>query len=109
MTILNVIKRSRLEGALRIEAEFYKPEDLAMLAKLRSLGSRELAYYCAFIKKGVFDLPPSNYTNDGVPLIRTSEIKSIIADLSSVVRIKHQPIKTMQRPNLNQEISSLPK
>ena len=87
MAIFNVINFTQLEGALRMEAEFYKPDDLIMLNKLRSLGSKELGNYCIFIKKGIFDLPPSYYTSDGIPLIRTTEIKSMIADLSSVARI----------------------
>jgi len=87
MAICNVIQRSQLEGSLRIEAEFYKPEDLSIVDKLRSLRSKEFNYYCVFVKKGIFDLPPTNYSDVGIPLIRTTEIKSLIADLSSVVRI----------------------
>jgi len=50
MAIFNVINFTQLEGALRMEAEFYKPDDLIMLNKLRSLGSKELGNYCIFIK-----------------------------------------------------------
>ena len=41
--------------------------------------------YSNYIKKGIFDLSPELYTDSGVPLIRTSEIKNPLIDFSTTV------------------------
>jgi hypothetical protein len=81
MAIITTIARSLLEGSLRIEAEYYTPAYVEIAKRFRDLGSPPLAPYCRYIRKGIFDLPPTNYASVGVPFIRTTEIKSTIADL----------------------------
>jgi len=46
--------------------------------------------FCHFLKKGIFDLSPRYYVDSGIPLIRTTEIKSEIADMSSVVFLSEE-------------------
>jgi len=88
MTTTSIVKLSELEGARRrIDAEYYQPEYLEVHDKLKRKGVTPLKYFCDFIKKGIFDLSPLFYVESGVPFIRTTEIKSEIADLSSVVYI----------------------
>ena len=85
MAVASTVKLSDLEGAQRVDAEYYQPDYLKLLAKLRRLEAIPLESFCYFIKKGIFDLSPRYYVDSGIPLIRTTEIKSEIADLSSVV------------------------
>lgn len=85
MAVASTVKLSHLEGAKRVDAEYYQSDYLKLLAKLRRLEAIPLESFCYFIKKGIFDLSPRYYMDSGIPLIRTTEIKSEIADLSSVV------------------------
>lgn len=94
MAIINIINKSKLEGALRIEAEYYTPEQIQVVEQLHTLKAKPLSVFCSSVRKGIFDLPPSNYVDIGVPLIRTTEIKKPIADLSSVARI---PLEVHQK------------
>jgi len=90
MAVMSVVKLSELEGARRIEAEYYQPYYVGIHKQLISKNSVNLKYFCHFIKKGIFDLSPSYYCESGMPFIRTTEIKSKIADLNSVVFIPHE-------------------
>lgn len=87
MATINIIEKSKIEGANRIEAEFYKPKYLEIDKKLKSLNHSKLSKLTYFIKKGIFDLPPNNYSDKGIAFIRTTEIKSEIANLDECVRI----------------------
>lgn len=87
MAVVSVVKLSELEGAKRTDAEYYQPEYLEIYANLTEKGVIPLKYFCDFIKKGIFDLSPLYYFKSGVPFIRTTEIKTDIADLSSVTFI----------------------
>jgi restriction endonuclease S subunit len=49
--------------------------------------------YCDFIKKGIFDLPPSNYREQGVPLIRTTEIKNPTINFQTTVYLEEKTNK----------------
>jgi len=90
MAVVNVLTLSELEGAKRIDAEYYRPEYVEISDRLRKKGAAPLKYFCEFVKKGIFDLSPLFYVGSGVPFVRTTEIKSEIADLSSVVYIPRE-------------------
>ncbi|MCZ6803811.1 MAG: restriction endonuclease subunit S [Proteobacteria bacterium] len=80
------VQFSHLYRHLRIDAEFYKPEYLVLenaLEKKRNL--YPLRKYCNYIKKGIFDISPELYTSEGIPLIRTSEIKNPLINFSTTV------------------------
>lgn len=80
------VRLSDLYRHLRIDAEFYKPEYLALKSELDIAGSLyPLRKYCNYIKKGIFDISPELYTNNGIPLIRTSEIKDPLINFSTTV------------------------
>jgi hypothetical protein len=85
MAVVSTVRLSELEGAQRVDAEYYQPQYLRLVGELRKLGAVPLERFCHFVKKGIFDLSPRYYVDSGIPLIRTTEIKSEIADMSSVV------------------------
>lgn len=74
----------------RWDGEYYKKiflQNEKIIHKINTVKLKDLSFY---IKKGIFDLPPSNYQNSGVPLIRTSEIKNPTIDFTSTVFISHK-------------------
>ncbi len=80
------VRLSDLYRHLRIDAEFYKPEYLSLKSVLDISGNlHSLRKYCNYIKKGIFDISPELYTNEGIPLIRTSEIKNPLISFSTTV------------------------
>ncbi len=81
----SIINKSRLHGNLRIDAEFYSPDFLQLEKTLNSHQTEAFLTYSLFIKKGIFDLSPDFYREQGIPLIRTSEIKDPQIDFSSTV------------------------
>ena len=81
----SIVNKSRLHGNLRIDAEFYSPDFLSLEKTLNAHQTNYFSTYSFFIKKGIFDLSPDFYRTQGIPLIRTSEIKDPLIDFSSTV------------------------
>ncbi len=81
----SVVNKSRLQGNLRIDAEFYSPDFLRLEKTLNDRQTGQFSTYALFVKKGIFDLSPDFYREQGIPLIRTSEIKDPLIDFSSTV------------------------
>ena len=102
--IRSTVNLSELYRHLRIDAEFYKPEFLQLESLL---GSKETIFplrkYCSYIKKGIFDISPELYTDEGIPLVRTSEIKNPLLNFGSTVFLNpetHQEhVKTELKPD----------
>ena len=76
-----------ITGEIRWDSEYYQKKFLINEVMLQKRNSKNLDELCNFIKKGIFDLPPSNYIDKGIPLIRTSEIKNPTIDFSTTVYI----------------------
>jgi restriction endonuclease S subunit len=102
MAVWSIINKSEIEGSSRIDAEYYQPEYLTAHRDLLQLNVSILNSFCSYIKKGIFDLSPDSYRDQGVPFIRTTEIKKEVADLDSAVfipkEIHKRNIKTELRP-----------
>ncbi|NVO02823.1 MAG: restriction endonuclease subunit S [Bacteroidetes bacterium] len=71
----------------RWDSEYFKKLFLKNEIIIHNLPTIKFKTLCSFIKKGIFDLPPSNYLSKGVPLVRTSEIKNPTIDFNSTVFI----------------------
>ncbi len=71
----------------RWDSEYYQKKFLQTEKKIHKIDTIKLKDLSIYIKKGIFDLPPSNYQNSGIPLIRTSEIKNPSIDFTSTVFI----------------------
>lgn len=91
-----------ITGEKRWDSEYYRKCFLQIDSLLKNKQSLTLKEYCFFIKKGIFDLSPNNYQGDGIPFIRTSEIKNPQIDFSSTVflseNIHSANIKTELKP-----------
>jgi len=102
--IIASVKLSDLYRNLRIDAEYYKPEYLQVESILeKAEGIFPLRKYCHYIKKGIFDISPELYTDEGVPLIRTSEIKNPLINFATTVflspEIHQEHFKTKLKPD----------
>jgi restriction endonuclease S subunit len=87
----------------RWDSEYYQKEHINNTYLLKKHKTKKFGELCHFIKKGIFDLPPTNYIENGIPLIRTSEIKKPIIDFSTTVYISDyvnkENSKTILLPN----------
>ncbi len=71
----------------RWDSEYFSKLYLKIEGTLQDKQVKPLFNECNFIKKGIFDLSPDAYKTEGVPLIRTSEIKKATINFSSTVYI----------------------
>ena len=87
---------------MRWDSDYYKKHFLENEKLLHGFPTVKLEKLCNSVKKGIFDLPPDNYIEEGVPLIRTSEIKNPTINFSSTVfisdEISSENYKTELRP-----------
>jgi restriction endonuclease S subunit len=92
MAVFNVIKLSELEGAKRLDAEYYKPEYLNIYSKLNAIGSKIFlkrlikeivsgSYVDSYFEKGTLYLRVNNITEFGFDL---SDIKFVDVDFSKI-------------------------
>lgn len=95
ISIINKSKARSKTGEFRIDSDYYKKQYLLNERILHKLDTEQFFKYCDFIKKGIFDLPPSNYVSEGIPLIRTSEIKCPTINFNTTVFIS----KSINRAN----------
>jgi len=79
-----------ITGEVRWDSEYYQKTFLINEKTLKKHKTKRFGELCNFIKKGIFDLPPSNYIEKGVPLIRTSEVKNPTIDFSTTVYISDE-------------------
>jgi len=96
-------KAISITGEVRLDSEYYQKKFLLNEAILQKYETKKFDDICNFIRKGIFDLPPDNYLEEGVPLIRTSEIKNPTIDFSTTVyisdKVNKENHKTILLPN----------
>ena len=85
-----IIRRNELEG--RIDVEYYKPEYRKIQEKLRKSPFKlvKLKDIAFIVKKGIFEIPASEYVEDGVPFIRVSNIKDLSISRENLVFITEE-------------------
>jgi restriction endonuclease S subunit len=86
--IYSIIQKSQLEGAHRLDAEYYQPEYLKIAENLRCSPYRKLSEVVSNIING--DEIREYVDEDGLPYLRVSDIKEFFIDLSSVVYISKE-------------------
>ena len=92
MISYSIIQKSQLEGALRLDAEYYQPEYLEVAKILQSTHHKNFDEVVSNIINGA---EIREYVEeDGLPYLRVSDIKEFFIDLSSVVYVtKESKIK----------------
>jgi restriction endonuclease S subunit len=83
MITYSIIQKSQLEGALRLDAEYYQPEYLTLNSKLKSQKSKflgeigEVAYGTT---------PPGGiFEKEGIPFVRSQNFSNILINISDLV------------------------
>ena len=87
------IKFSEAIGAIgdsRWDSEYYKKIFLDTEHLLVSINTQPFNDFSHFIRKGIFDLSPSEYKENGIPFIRTSEIKKPTTCFTSTVFLSNE-------------------
>jgi len=76
MITFSIIQKSQLEGALRLDAEYYQPEYLNLIKNLENIKNEFLGNLAKNIICGPFGsaILRSNYTEKGIPLIRVADL-----------------------------------
>src|SRR3989344_7861621 len=87
MVIYSIIQKSRLEGAKRLDAEYYQPEYLETRKLVSALLHTTLGEVSNKFKKGIFDIKADTYTDEGIPFIRISNLKNGLVDETDVAFI----------------------
>lgn len=90
ISIIKYSKAFSTTGSSRWDSEYFLKQYVQIEQKLSRLETKSLQELSNFVKKGIFDLSPDNYLTDGVPLIRTSEIKNPLMSFSSTVFISNE-------------------
>lgn len=103
MITYSIIKKSQLEGAKRLDAEYYRPEYLEVSTRISSLSHTSLKSYAEKIFSGPFGsmLKSESYQNTGVPFIRIADISDLFISKKSLVFISPSEHKRIYATHLN--------
>lgn len=98
----SIIQKSQLEGALRLDAEYYQPEYLDNDQKLRNLGFDYLQKLSTIdITKGETPLwRGDEYVEEGIPFLRSENLIPAGLDLSRLVFISKKVHERMKRSKI---------
>jgi type I restriction enzyme S subunit len=72
MAVFSIVKLSELEGAKRLDAEYYKPEYLEVIEKIKKLPHKKLGDLCLKITDGSHQTPP--YQESGIPFLMVKNV-----------------------------------
>src|SRR3989339_275127 len=98
----SVVNFNQLQKGIRIDADYYLPEFLKTDELLNNATFSSLNEFCNFCKKGIFDISPDYYREEGVPLIRTSEIKDPLLNFTSTVYLDEDVHKIHKKTQLTE-------
>ncbi|MCD4695214.1 MAG: hypothetical protein K8S16_03150 [Bacteroidales bacterium] len=88
MVVVNKILVSETLHEGRFDAEFYHPKYELLNSILSNFIDKDkLGYLSNFIKKGIFDISPTKYKSVGIPLIRTTQIKTPVSNENNLIFI----------------------
>ena len=102
MITYSIIKKTQLEGAKRLDAEYYQPEYLLNSSKLEKFGFETLQdLSTSNITKGETPLwRGDSYFNTGVPFLRSENLIFAGVDLSRIVFVSEKVHERMKRSKI---------
>lgn len=80
MITYSIIQKSQLEGAHRLDAEYYQPEYLQYIEQLQHFKLEPLDSLTSKIDVGFVSSMASHFQNDGIPLLRTQNVNEFFVD-----------------------------
>ena len=92
MVTVSIVNSKEILNNLRFDAEYYKPEFLKVINKLKRLGSEKLENIVGYnsIKKGIFYILAEEYRPKGIPFIRVSNIGNPFIEKKDLVYISYE-------------------
>ena len=81
------VQFSRLEGEKRIDAETYDKQYIHYKSKIMSMKYTTLLNECDVVRKGIFNINATNYSTEGIPFVRISNLKNMTIDSQDIVYI----------------------
>jgi len=90
ITTGNVTNLSNLQGSLRMDAEFYKPEYINVRDAVTRSDYATIGRIAARCKKGVFSIKAETYTSSGLPFVRISNLKNGLIDDADIAFISDE-------------------
>ncbi len=78
--VYSIIKKSQLEAAKRLDAEYYQPEYLSLLSKLFRNQPEKLLSLTEKIDVGFVSSMTAHFQESGVPLLRTQNVQEFSLD-----------------------------
>lgn len=101
MINFSIIQKSQLEGASRIDAEYYQPEYLQYSDSLNKLGLENLNNLTSKIDVGFVSSMTSHFQEEGIPLLRTQNVHEFFADVENdVVYIDEEFHKKLKKSQI---------
>lgn len=99
----SIIQKSQLEGALRMDAEYYQPEYLKLEEKLNSLKTKTIEEISkSVISFGAYSLTSYiEWQESGVPYINVGDIHDGYIDLDNVKYISEKVDEILQKSRVN--------
>ena len=99
----STIKKSELEGAHRLDAEYYQPAYLEVEGKISSFSFQTIKDISNRVFSGPFGstLKSESYQTSGVPFIRIADITDIFIDKNTLVYISPSEHKRIYSTRLN--------
>lgn len=90
MAIISQVGCSRLEGARRIDAEYYQPYFLGLMETQDKCGAikRPLVRLCSKIDVGFVGPMAHAYADNGIPLLQTQNVKEFVLSFDRVIYIQ---------------------
>jgi type I restriction enzyme S subunit len=78
MAVWSEVNTSNIFGAIRLDAEFYQPRYQENESKLRTFGHlTTLGQITPKFVKGIFDINAEEYTQEGIPFVRISNLRDM--------------------------------
>jgi len=103
MITVSTIQKSQIEGALRLDAEYYQPEYLSLISKIKSQKSKLLKDIADKVFSGPFGstLKSESYQKEGIPFIRIGDISDVFINRENLVYISESENKRIFSTHLN--------
>lgn len=89
MINFSIIQKSQLEGAMRIDAEYYQPEYLGMLDKIKKFKFDNIGNVCDILRGNT----PKGYGDFEIPIVRSGDLSyKFINDDENLLKTKNENI-----------------
>jgi len=94
----SIIQKSQLEGALRLDAEYFQPDFLEYEKEVSKFNLNKLNAMCSIITQG----PNPIFQNSGIPCVNGRNVRNCRLELNNPNFISHEEFKKLKRFRIRQ-------